>query len=124
MLLLPRDYPSVCNNCMLSVFSQCHPPFTSPPPLPADAGAGAGLTIDWPFLDLVTPRYQDKLEPLSDQQRKDFQFNRQTFYDAVIMPWYRNQDQPQVRHSVRPWVKVFYPKTSRGQNWSEGHAIH
>ena len=54
------------------------------------------LDVDWPFLEAVTPRYSDKLQPRSDEQRKDFQFERQTFLDAVIMPWYRNQDQPQV----------------------------
>ena len=63
---------------------------------PAEGGPGGALTVDWPFLELVTPRYEDRLEPLSDQRRRDFQFSRETFLDAVIMPWYRNQDQPQV----------------------------
>ena len=66
-------------------------PAAAPPP-----GGGREVSVDWPFLESVTPRYGDKLQPLSDEARKDFQFERQTFLDAVIMPWYRNQDQPQV----------------------------
>ncbi|XP_043238115.1 endoribonuclease Dcr-1-like [Amphibalanus amphitrite] len=61
----------------------------------ASAGGEGRLAVDWPFLEAVAPRYADKLQPLSNEQRKGFQFDRQTFLDAVIMPWYRNQDQPQ-----------------------------
>ena len=32
---------------------------------------------------------------LSDESRKDYRFQRDMYCDAVVMPWYRNRDQPQ-----------------------------
>lgn len=31
-----------------------------------------------------------------DEERKSFTFDSAKYRDAVVMPWYRNQDQPQV----------------------------
>ncbi len=32
---------------------------------------------------------------MSDESRSGFEFVRSRFSDAVVMPWYRNRDQPQ-----------------------------
>lgn len=31
---------------------------------------------------------------IPDNERKDYKFNIEEYKDAVVMPWYRNQDQP------------------------------
>ena len=51
--------------------------------------------IDWEFLNKIEKESNTKLTPLSDHDRKDFDFVESQYSDAVIMPWYRNQDQPQ-----------------------------
>ena len=51
--------------------------------------------IDWEFLKKIGEEGDTKLAPVSDEERKDFEFSKSRYEDAVIMPWYRNQDQPQ-----------------------------
>lgn len=34
--------------------------------------------------------------PVPEEDRRNFTFDYSKYQDAVVMPWYRNQDQPQV----------------------------
>ena len=51
--------------------------------------------IDWNFLTLISSLATRKLRYLPDEEREEFSFEACSYTDAVIMPWYRNQDQPQ-----------------------------
>jgi len=53
------------------------------------------LMIDWNFLKSISFLATRRLRSLPDQERKGFSFKAEDYKDAVIMPWYRNQDQPQ-----------------------------
>ena len=53
------------------------------------------LTIDWQFLDSISFLATRRLRSLPDEERQGFTFKPGDYEDAVIMPWYRNQDQPQ-----------------------------
>jgi len=56
---------------------------------------GPSPEIDWAFLSIISHLATRKLRSLPDEERGDFDFNALDYTDAVIMPWYRNQDQPQ-----------------------------
>jgi len=51
--------------------------------------------IDWDFLRLISSQKETKLSVVPDEERTDFVFDPEEFSDAVVMPWYRNRDQPQ-----------------------------
>eukprot|EP00090_Calanus_glacialis_P013551 TRINITY_DN22218_c0_g1_i1.p1 TRINITY_DN22218_c0_g1~~TRINITY_DN22218_c0_g1_i1.p1 ORF type:complete len:1958 (-),score=615.01 TRINITY_DN22218_c0_g1_i1:364-6237(-) len=57
--------------------------------------SGSPPKIDWLFLSLISSLATRKLRSLPDEERADFSFDAPDYTDAVIMPWYRNQDQPQ-----------------------------
>ena len=52
--------------------------------------------VDWDFLEVIYKRKDESPHLISDVERKDFTFDPEKYNDAVVMPWYRNQDQPQV----------------------------
>lgn len=39
---------------------------------------------------------ENKLNIMSNEDRKNFQPNIEVLKDAVVTPWYRNREQPQV----------------------------
>ncbi|CAB4055870.1 DICER1 [Lepeophtheirus salmonis] len=47
------------------------------------------------ILILPMKKMKKKLSVVSDEDRTDYTFDKEDYLDAVIMPWYRNQDQPQ-----------------------------
>ena len=54
------------------------------------------LSIDWEFLRRIRDESAaPRLSPKADADRESFAFNAEDYSDAVVMPWYRNQDQPQ-----------------------------
>ena len=53
------------------------------------------LRIDWEFLDVIQYLSTKRLRSLGDEERREFKFEIESYNDSVIMPWYRNQDQPQ-----------------------------
>ena len=55
------------------------------------------LTIDWQFADKVNSFSVSEKRNISTQKKKQdaFIFNIEDFSDAVVMPSYRNIDQPQ-----------------------------
>ncbi|XP_017475087.1 PREDICTED: endoribonuclease Dcr-1 [Rhagoletis zephyria] len=54
-----------------------------------------GKLIDWDFLELIERNSSMMPTPVPDELRKCTDFDANKFKDAVVMPWYRNQDQPQ-----------------------------
>lgn len=54
------------------------------------------LHVDWEFLDLIWQQKDLLPTEISEDERTDFLFEPAKYQDAVVMPWYRNQDQPQV----------------------------
>lgn len=53
------------------------------------------IEVDWSFLDLITENLNMMPTIVPEENRKDKEFDPNKFKDAVVMPWYRNQDQPQ-----------------------------
>lgn len=52
--------------------------------------------IDWEFVLKIQSEGDPRPMPPPDDSRQKFQFLHSLYEDAVVMPWYRNQDQPQV----------------------------
>ena len=57
---------------------------------------GETAEVDWDFLDRIYENRDLRPRPVSEEERVGFAFEASKYHDAVIMPWYRNQDQPQV----------------------------
>lgn len=51
--------------------------------------------VDWNFLDVIHENKDLTPKVIPEESRKCFEFNSDKYSDAVVMPWYRNQDQPQ-----------------------------
>lgn len=53
--------------------------------------------VDWKFLETIQEFCSNKAEPkkYNIDEGEKFEFGANDFIDAVVMPWYRNQDQPQ-----------------------------
>ncbi|KNC21436.1 Endoribonuclease Dcr-1 [Lucilia cuprina] len=51
-------------------------------------------TIDWQFLELIEQNANMMPTPVPEEERHAKEFSADKFNDAVVMPWYRNQDQP------------------------------
>lgn len=60
----------------------------------------SAAVVDWDFLDRIYDKRNLSPKPVSESDRKDFLFESSKYQDAVVMPWYRNQDQPQVNMQV------------------------
>ncbi|KAH8316048.1 hypothetical protein KR074_010518 [Drosophila pseudoananassae] len=63
--------------------------------VPTVKSAAGGKMIDWKFLDLIQANGNTMPREVPDEERLAQPFDGQRFQDAVVMPWYRNQDQPQ-----------------------------
>jgi hypothetical protein len=88
------------------------------------SGESKDLVIDWPFIEVIEESplatsirrgFKSYDRPTSTlnagngkQPKEQFVFNEQKFSDAVVMPSYRNIDQPQyfyvaeIRHDLNP----------------------
>nr|XP_023016629.1 endoribonuclease Dcr-1 [Leptinotarsa decemlineata] len=53
------------------------------------------IFVHWEFVDLIYDNVNTTPCIISDEDRKNYVFNAEDYRDAVVMPWYRNQDQPQ-----------------------------
>ncbi|XP_055587591.1 endoribonuclease Dcr-1 isoform X2 [Uranotaenia lowii] len=53
------------------------------------------VNVDWEFIDVIAKNVDKMPTFVSDDIRKSYCFDSSNFKDAVVMPWYRNQDQPQ-----------------------------
>ncbi|XP_030371583.1 endoribonuclease Dcr-1 [Scaptodrosophila lebanonensis] len=56
---------------------------------------GDDKIIDWTFLELIQANANMMPQAVPEEFRKSQPFDANRFKDAVVMPWYRNQDQPQ-----------------------------
>ncbi|XP_058796621.1 endoribonuclease Dcr-1 [Phymastichus coffea] len=53
------------------------------------------MCVDWGFLECIYANRKSMPNLVSEEERRNFTFDANKYHDAVIMPWYRNQDQPQ-----------------------------
>lgn len=53
------------------------------------------IEVDWKFMALIQDNVNITPQYVNDEERKNTPFDHNRFKDAVVMPWYRNQDQPQ-----------------------------
>ncbi|KAF5300195.1 hypothetical protein FQA39_LY11229 [Lamprigera yunnana] len=51
--------------------------------------------VDWDFVDLIYKNRNVLPQSIPEEERLNYTFNPSHYKDAVVMPWYRNQDQPQ-----------------------------
>lgn len=51
--------------------------------------------VDWDFTNLIYKSRFDLPKIIPEKNRVNYKFNPSRYKDAVVMPWYRNQDQPQ-----------------------------
>lgn len=63
--------------------------------VPTRRGINADIDVDWSFLATIAVSHNRMPMPISDEKRERIPFDANIFRDAVVMPWYRNQDQPQ-----------------------------
>ncbi|KYN37223.1 Endoribonuclease Dcr-1 [Trachymyrmex septentrionalis] len=56
---------------------------------------GSDVSVDWNFLECIYQNRNAVPTKIPEEDRKNFKFDPSKYYDAVIMPWYRSQDQPQ-----------------------------
>jgi endoribonuclease Dicer len=54
------------------------------------------VSVDWDFLECIYQNRNAVPTKVPEEERKSFKFDSSKYHDAVIMPWYRSQDQPQV----------------------------
>lgn len=53
------------------------------------------VDVDWSFLELIASKCDQMPQEVPESIRAAQYFDHEKFRDAVVMPWYRNQDQPQ-----------------------------
>lgn len=54
------------------------------------------VDVDWDFLECIYQNRNSVPLKVPEEDRTNFEFFASKYHDAVIMPWYRSQDQPQV----------------------------
>ncbi|XP_015125778.1 endoribonuclease Dcr-1 [Diachasma alloeum] len=69
------------------------------------------INVDWNFLQLIYENRNTIPSEVGEKERENFQFDASRYNDAVIMPWYRNQDQPQYFY-VAEICRNLSPKSS------------
>lgn len=75
------------------------------------------IEIDWKFLSTIQKNANTIPQYVSDEERKNqpFEFNR--FKDSVVMPWYRNQDQPQYFYVAEICTHLSPESSFPGENY-------
>lgn len=63
--------------------------------VPTIKDAHDAVNVDWSFLELIADKCDQMPQEVPESIRRTQAFDREKFSDAVVMPWYRNQDQPQ-----------------------------
>ncbi|XP_056646344.1 endoribonuclease Dcr-1 [Diorhabda sublineata] len=53
------------------------------------------VKVNWKFINLIFTLLNRIPAFIPDEKRANYIFNPELYRDAVVMPWYRNQDQPQ-----------------------------
>ncbi|XP_076750079.1 endoribonuclease Dcr-1 [Xylocopa sonorina] len=63
--------------------------------VPVKLDKQSDVTVDWDFLECIYKNRNTVPTKIPEEVRKNFKFDASKYHDAVIMPWYRSQDQPQ-----------------------------
>lgn len=63
--------------------------------VPVIRNEDAVIHVDWHFLEVIAANINISPQFVPDEVRKEQPFDPNKFKDAVVMPWYRNQDFPQ-----------------------------
>ena len=63
--------------------------------VPVKLDEQSGVTVDWHFLECIYENRNAVRTKVPEEDRRNFKFDASKYHDAVIMPWYRSQDQPQ-----------------------------
>lgn len=76
------------------------------------------IEVDWTFLGLIQRNISTTPQFVSDVNRKNDAFDHQKFKDAVVMPWYRNQDQPQYFYVAEICYHLSPESSFPGENYT------
>ncbi|XP_076235555.1 endoribonuclease Dcr-1 [Calliopsis andreniformis] len=63
--------------------------------VPVKLDEQSDVTVDWDFLECIYKNRNAVPTRVPEEDRWNFKFDASKYDDAVIMPWYRSQDQPQ-----------------------------
>ncbi|KAG6799300.1 endoribonuclease Dicer-1 [Apis mellifera caucasica] len=63
--------------------------------VPVKLDEQSDIAVDWNFLECIYKNRNIGPTKIPEEARKNFKFDASKYHDAVIMPWYRSQDQPQ-----------------------------
>lgn len=61
------------------------------------SGHGEAFSVDWSLMKEVSPIPDDFLKPPPEERRKAFKFVESDYRDAVVVPWYRPENEGLVR---------------------------
>jgi endoribonuclease Dicer len=76
------------------------------------------IEVDWKFLSMIQRSMNMTPQFISDEERKSQHFDYNRFKDAVVMPWYRNQDQPQYFYVAEICYHLSPESSFPGENYS------
>lgn len=76
------------------------------------------IEVDWKFLGLIQKNINTTPQYVSDEDRSDRPFDHNRFKDAVVMPWYRNQDQPQYFYVAEICYHLTPESSFPGENYT------
>lgn len=76
------------------------------------------IEVDWKFLGLIQQKVNMTPQYVSDQDRNNQPFDHNRFIDAVVMPWYRNQDQPQYFYVAEICYHLTPESSFPGENYT------
>ncbi|GAB0099255.1 Endoribonuclease Dcr-1 [Sergentomyia squamirostris] len=76
------------------------------------------ISVDWDFLKLINDNAHVLPQTVPEEERAIQQFDSNKFKDAVVMPWYRNQDQPQYFYVAEICFHLSPESCFPGENYS------
>uniref|UniRef100_A0A182JQF4 ribonuclease III n=1 Tax=Anopheles christyi TaxID=43041 RepID=A0A182JQF4_9DIPT len=77
------------------------------------------VTVDWEFVEkIATNVHRSGPTFIPDEARKGYSFDVSKFRDAVVMPWYRNRDQPQYFYVAEICNHLSPKSTFPGSNYA------
>jgi endoribonuclease Dicer len=86
--------------------------------IPPSTNFAQNVDVDWNFLEIIKNNVSMMPQYVPEELRKVQPFDARKFQDSVVMPWYRNQDQPQYFY-VAEICKHLSPDSSfPGENYS------
>ncbi|XP_055679119.1 endoribonuclease Dcr-1 [Lutzomyia longipalpis] len=76
------------------------------------------IAVDWEFLRLINANADVLPQAVPEEERATQVFDANKFKDAVVMPWYRNQDQPQYFYVAEICFHLSPESSFPGENYS------